>query len=162
MPRLALAKIPASVLQAELERRAKKAARKLRKLLRERATLDLVIAELEAIAGKTFKSVAKVVTKIKRGRKPGPKPGRKPGRKPGPKPALKAPRKRGVFAQTGQEFVLALAKGKGASTGEINRKWIAAGRGGKADIVLSKLTKAGVLKREPLPKGQKGSIYTIA
>jgi uncharacterized C2H2 Zn-finger protein len=44
-----LGKIPASVLQAELQRRAKKASKKLPKLLRQRANLDAQIAELEAI-----------------------------------------------------------------------------------------------------------------
>ena len=44
-----LKKIPASVLQAELQRRAKKAGKKLPKLLRQRATLDAQIAELETL-----------------------------------------------------------------------------------------------------------------
>jgi hypothetical protein len=45
-----LKKIPALVLQAELQRRAKKASKKLPKLLRQRANLDAQIAELEALA----------------------------------------------------------------------------------------------------------------
>jgi hypothetical protein len=44
-----LAKIPASILQAELRRRAKKASKKLHKLLRQRANLDAQITELEAL-----------------------------------------------------------------------------------------------------------------
>jgi hypothetical protein len=44
-----LAKIPASILQAELQRRAKKASKKLRKLLRQRAKLDAQITELETL-----------------------------------------------------------------------------------------------------------------
>jgi uncharacterized C2H2 Zn-finger protein len=44
-----LGKIPASALQAELQRRAKKAGKKLPKLLRQRATLDAQIAELETL-----------------------------------------------------------------------------------------------------------------
>jgi hypothetical protein len=44
-----LKKIPASVLQAELQRRAKKAGKKLPKLLRQRAKLDAQIAELEML-----------------------------------------------------------------------------------------------------------------
>ena len=44
-----LGKIPASILQAELQRRAKKAGKKLPKLLRQRAKLDAQIAELETL-----------------------------------------------------------------------------------------------------------------
>ena len=44
-----LAKIPASILQAELRRRAKHAGKKLGKLLRQRAKLDAQIAEFETL-----------------------------------------------------------------------------------------------------------------
>ena len=44
-----LAKIPASILQAELRRRAKRAGKKLGKLLRQRTKLEAQITELEAI-----------------------------------------------------------------------------------------------------------------
>jgi hypothetical protein len=46
-----LARIPASVLQAELQRRADKASKTFRKLLRQRANLDARIAELEPLVG---------------------------------------------------------------------------------------------------------------
>jgi hypothetical protein len=83
------------------------------------------------------------------------------GKKPAATTKTKTPRKRGTFTVTGAEFILALLKKGGATTGEINKKWSAAGRGGSADVLLGKLTKDGKLKREPL-KGARGSTYTLA
>ena len=143
-----LAKIPASILQAELQRRANKANKKLRKLLRQRANLDAQIAELETLTGETPEVVAKAAPKVKRGRKPGRKPTAK----------VKVSRKR-KFPETAEQFVLSLAKYKGATTAQINDTWKAAGRGGKADKTLGKLVNAGKLKRAKLPTG-KGSTYT--
>ena len=163
MPRTALAKLPIEILQAEIQRRAKQAGKKLGKLLRQRAKLDVAIAELEALAG-----APAPVAKGKPGPKPGAKPGRKPGRKPGPKPAAKlaAPKpkaagKRGSYAQTAEQFILDLIAGKGCATSEITKAWQAGGRGGKADNTLSKLVASGKVKREKI-KGQKGSIYSVA
>jgi len=73
----------------------------------------------------------------------------------------KAGRKRGVFKETAEQFVLGLAKGGGATSAQVNKKWKAAGRAGTAAVTLSKLTKAGKLKREKLAEG-KGSTYTLA
>jgi len=67
--------------------------------------------------------------------------------------------KRAKFAQTAQEFVLSLAKGKGATTAEINKAWKAAGRGGTADTTLGEQVKAGKLTRKKLSKG---SLYRLA
>ena len=223
MPKLALSKFPVEVLQAELQLRARRANKKLCKLLRQRAKLDAQIAELEAIAG--------VTPKARRGRKPGRKPGPKPkrgrrgsyaqtgeqfvlsvigsngatsteirkawgkarngradntltklfndkmikrARLPGGNVSMytltgagasaakpKTGRKRGSFAQTGDKFILDMVKGAGATTTEINKKWTAAGRGGKADNVLGRLVKAGKLTRAKLPDGR-GSMYTLA
>ncbi len=94
--------------------------------------------------------------------KPGPKPGRKPGRKPGPKPAATVvPHKtRGTFKQTASEFILGLVKTP-RTTSEVNAAWRKIGRGGKADITLSQMVKAGKLKRVKL-KDAKGSSYSVA
>jgi hypothetical protein len=151
MPRPVLEKYPLELLKAEIERRAKRAGKKLKKLLKERAKLDDQISELEALSG--MKS-AVAVLKAKRGRKPG----RKPGKKAAPKVVR---RKRGTFAQNASEFVLGLVKGKGATTAEIGKKWKAAGRGGKADNALTKLVKEGKVKRTKLAEGQ-GSMYSLA
>ncbi len=73
----------------------------------------------------------------------------------------KGGRKRGQFAQTAQQLILGLVKGRGATTADINRAWKAAGRAGKADVALARMFKAGKLKREKLKVG-KGSTYTVA
>ena len=77
-------------------------------------------------------------------------------------PKAKTPAKRGTFSQTGDEMILGMVKGGGQTTAQFTKAWTKSGRGGKADNVLSKLVKAGKLKREKLPKGQKGSTYTLA
>jgi hypothetical protein len=79
-----------------------------------------------------------------------------------PTPATgKAQGKRGVFPQTGEQFILGLVKGKGATTGQINQKWSASGRKGKADVTLARMFKAGKVNREKL-EGKKGSNYTAS
>jgi hypothetical protein len=241
MPRPPLEKYPIEVLKAELERRARKAGKKLKKLLRVRAKLTEQITELEALTG------TMAAPKAKLGRPPGKKRGPNPkgaakaskrGRKGKPlaeyvhavlaatekglslkeieakvlaagypttaesiykpimkvlgkgfkkvgrgvyaleaavkagekaakavmgkKPAAKtkAPRKRGVFAKTGAEFVLGLVTTPKTSS-DINAVWNKAGRGGTADMTLSNLFKAGKLKREKL-KDARGSTYSLA
>ena len=73
----------------------------------------------------------------------------------------KAPRKRRKYAQTAEQFVLALAQGKGATTAEINQAWKGAKRVGRADNTLNKMVTAGKLKRQKLAVG-KGSTYTVS
>ena len=73
----------------------------------------------------------------------------------------KAGGKRGQFSQTAEELILGLAKGGGATTGDINKAWKAAGRKGKADVTLTKMVKGGKLNRKKLAVG-KGSTYTVA
>ncbi len=80
----------------------------------------------------------------------------KPGRKAGGR------RKRGVFKETAEEFVLGLVKsGKATATAEINNAWKEARRGGKADNTLTKLVKGKQLKRAKV-KGGRGSAYSVA
>ena len=75
------------------------------------------------------------------------------------KAKAKAGRKRGQFKQTAEQLIFGLAKGKGAKTADINKAWTAAGRAGKADVDLSRLVKAGKLKRV---KEGRGSRFTLA
>ncbi len=95
----------------------------------------------------------KVVKKVKKVSKKSPKAGYK---KAAPS---KASRKRKQYAQTAEQFVLGLVKGKGAITSDINKAWQAAGRTGRADNTLNKMLNNSKLKRTPL-KGKKGSTYT--
>ena len=74
----------------------------------------------------------------------------------------KAGRKRGTFKQTAEQFILGMLKAKPLSTRDVNAAWKKVGRAGSADVTLGKLVKAGKLKREKLPKGQKGSTYALA
>lgn len=100
--------------------------------------------------------------------KPGPKPGKKPGQKPGSvtgaekktaaKAKAKGAGKRKKYSQTAEDFIHGLVEGKGASTTEINKAWIAAGRPGRADNTLNKMVKAGKLTRAKV-SGERGSIY---
>jgi hypothetical protein len=162
MPRAALGKFSLEVLQAELARRAKKAGKKLSKLIRQRAKLTEQIAELEALAGETRVAAPKAKLGRPPGKKRGPKPKAvAPAAKPKPAAPVTVRHKRGTFPQTGAEFIVGLLQKDGATSTEINRKWTAASRNGTADVLLSQLTKAGTLKRIPLPKGQRGSTYTL-
>lgn len=67
-------------------------------------------------------------------------------------------RTRGSYEQTAEEFILSLAKGKGATSADINKAWHASGRRGKADNTLSLMVKKRQLKREKLESGR-GSRY---
>ena len=69
--------------------------------------------------------------------------------------------KRGTYAQTAQEFVLGLVRSrKATTTAAIAAAWKKAGRGGKADNVLSLMVKAKKLKRVEV-KGLRGSGYRV-
>jgi hypothetical protein len=103
-----------------------------------------------------FRRVAKGVYALKRGAAKAVKTAVKAAKAVGGRKA-----KRGKFAQTSEQFVLGLVKGKGATTHEISKAWSEAGRGGVAAPTLSNLFKAGKIKREPL-KGKKGFNYTQA
>lgn len=67
--------------------------------------------------------------------------------------------RRRLGGPTAEEFVLALVKGKKATTSrEINDAWKRDGRPGKADNTLSIMVRGGKLKRTKL-KGERGSRY---
>jgi hypothetical protein len=79
-----------------------------------------------------------------------------------PTKGRKGRRKRGSYATTAEESVLAFIKEEGnPTTQEIKAHWMSEGRGGSADNELSRLTKKRKLKRIPIP-GQRGSRYTLA
>ncbi|MCG3178631.1 MAG: hypothetical protein BIFFINMI_00959 [Phycisphaerae bacterium] len=83
------------------------------------------------------------------------------GKKPGRKTAGRKRGRRGSYAQTADQFVLALLKGKSLTTADLTAAWKKAGRGGKVDNVLTKLAKAGQVKRAKVSGGQ-GSNYSLA
>ncbi len=88
--------------------------------------------------------------------------GRPPGAK-APK-AVKAGkrgrRKRGSFAISGEESVLAFVKKHGKPNAkEVNAHWQGEGRGGKADNTLGKLIAKKLIKRVPGAKDERGSRY---
>ncbi len=71
------------------------------------------------------------------------------------------PREETQRAETGKEFIIALVKGRQATTtGQIKAAWRRSGRPDRADNNLYELVKAGTLKRLKLP-GQKGSRYSF-
>ena len=69
--------------------------------------------------------------------------------------------KRGKYDQTAEEFIKGLVKSRKATSSEIAIAWKKSGRGGRADNTLSKMVKAGDLKRVKL-KGERGSRYSYA
>ncbi|MCE9592358.1 MAG: hypothetical protein K8S99_17775 [Planctomycetes bacterium] len=87
--------------------------------------------------------------------------GRRPGRPQGSTGKAGRRRKRGTFAQTADEFVLGLLKGKKMTSREVNRAWKAAGRAGVSNSTLTKLAKAKKLVRRKT-KGERGGTYSAA
>lgn len=70
--------------------------------------------------------------------------------------------KRGKYDQTAEEFIKSLVKSRKATTSsQIAIAWKKSGRGGRADNTLSKMVKAGDLKRVKL-KQERGSRYSVA
>lgn len=100
--------------------------------------------------------------------KPVSRRGRKPGTKVGATPAAGAKRKgrrgrrtKAADGMTGEQFILSvLAKDK-LQTAEINDKWKASGRNGRADILLSAMVKAGKIQKRKV-KDLRGSQYSAA
>jgi hypothetical protein len=119
----------------------------------ERAEHVAAIAQIDA----SFQSLGlKVAAPVRRGRPPKPK-----SQAASPAPRARR-RRRGRFGQTADQFILDTVKAKpGISTADINKAWTAAGRGGKPDNTLTKLTKAKQLKRTKV-KGGRGSTYAVA
>jgi hypothetical protein len=71
-------------------------------------------------------------------------------------------RGRKKFKMTAEEMVYdLLKKNKTLTTGQINKQWTKAGRGGNADNTLSKMTREKRLKRTNI-KGLMGSEYRLA
>ncbi len=133
---------------------ASELARLIQRLQDERKQHADALAEIDA----TFASLG-LSAKPRRGRKPAAFAALAKAGKPGPKPG-KRRRRRGKFAQTGEQFILSLlGGGKKQSTAEVNKHWIASGRKGRADIALGKLTKEGKIKRSK-DKNVRGSLYS--
>ena len=141
MPRPKLSGVSTTALQAEIQRRLQK----LPDLIKQRDRLNGQIAELEALASEVPAAPRKAAKK-------------KAGR---PKAATKGRKKRRKYAETAEQFILGLVKGKGATSAKINKAWKDAGRAARADNTLNKMVKAGKLKREKV-EGQRGSRYTKA
>lgn len=135
---------------------AESLARKIDAMKSEYASLKGRIAELDALFARLGISAEGGVAK-RRGRPPkgaagAPAAGKRGGR-----------RKRGTFAQTGEESVLAFIKSHGSpSAAEVNKHWSGEGRGGKADNTLTRLVKEGKLKRLPAAEGERGGKYKVA
>ena len=144
MPRTKLSNVSIADLKAEIQRRTGK----LDSLIKQRDALDKEIAQLQGIATSAPVPAPKA-GKAKKAAKS----------KPGPKPKARRS-KRKTFAITGEQFILDMAKGKGATTKEINKAWTQAGRGGSSYTTLSRLFKEKKLKKEKLP-GKQGSRYTL-
>jgi hypothetical protein len=80
-----------------------------------------------------------------------------------PEGGKKRRRRRGKFAVSGNDLILAFVKANpGATTSEIKKHWASEGRAGGADNTLSLLVKAKELKRTPLGKGIRGSKFSPA
>lgn len=126
------------------------------------------IAEIDSIFAQSGIDAPANGAKKKRGPKPGSKrkkTAKKPGPKLGAKKKSKGKKKKsrrgpGTYKQTADDFVLAQLKGGPVTTKEINAAWKKAGRGGTADNTLSKLAKAGTIKRSSI-EGKRGSKYSL-
>ena len=118
-----------------------------------------------AVRGDGFKKLGWGVYKVKTGKVAVKKAGKVSKKRPKvaakKSAASKVRPKRKKYAQTAEQFVIGLVKGKGSTTAEINRAWKDAGRTGRADNTLNKMFKAGKLKRRKI-EGAKGSRYTAA
>ena len=144
----------ASATVAELERI-------IRRLQQERQEHQDAIGKIDA----TFQSLGITPQAApRRGR-----PGRPPKSSTGAAPAAaagKGGRKRGrrrrrgaaPDGMTAEQFLVDLVKDKQLSTSDINKRWVASGRNGRADIMLGKLVAGGKLKRDKV-KGERGSLY---
>ncbi|NOX59809.1 MAG: hypothetical protein GXP29_13270 [Planctomycetes bacterium] len=100
----------------------------------------------------------KAVAKARRG------PGRPPGSKSaGAKPAGKK-RKARRFKTTANDLIMSLVKktgAKGVSSGDIKRRWAAAGRPGEPYNTLGELVRSKKIVRKEI-KGERGSRYAIS
>lgn len=122
-------------------------ASRIEQLVQERDRLASRMAEIDA----TLSQVGGLLGSAPAGRR-----GRRPGvAVPGRK------RRRGTYAMTAEESILAFVKKHGnPSTREIKKLWNSEGRRGTADNVLSRMVKDRKLKRTAIP-GERGSTYTL-
>jgi hypothetical protein len=71
-------------------------------------------------------------------------------------------RRRGKFAVSGDESIIAFIKErKNPTTKDLTKHWASEGRGGTAANALSRLVKEKKLRRTPL-EGERGSRYSLA
>src|SRR4051812_36890357 len=116
------------------------AAKHLGQLMMKRQTYQKGLEEIDALFsrfGINLHTSGSSAAPAKRG----------PGRPPGSGATAKSTtskssggsRRRKRFGQTADEFILDLVKNKEMTTGEINKAWRSAGRGGAADNTLGKL-----------------------
>ena len=120
-------------------------------LLKERSEHESAIGKIEATLS-AIEAALGVSTKAKSSPTT--------GKKRGPKPGSNRRRKRGLFAQSGDESILAFVRSAGMpTTKDVNKHWKAEGRGGSADNALTKLVKIKKIKRTAI-KGERGSKYS--
>ncbi len=119
------------------------------------------IAEIDAVFGNLGISAA---APKRRGRKPGAtakaavKAAPAAGKKGGKKRRRKSKSGDGL---TGEQFLYKVLADGALLTAEINDKWKASGRNGRADILLGQLVASGKLNRKKT-EGERGSRYSVA
>jgi hypothetical protein len=124
--------------------------RTIAQLIAKRSQYSKGLAEIDALFGKygiTVNGTAAPARHLKQA----------------PAPSQKsAKRRRGRFAQSGNEFILSLVKSKNnPTTSEIDAAWRKSGRAGKVHNALGILVKDKRLKRTPVKDGR-GSSYSVA
>lgn len=137
-------------------------ARLIKTLQEDRQKHVAAIAEIDSV----FASLGITAQPAKRrGRKPGsvnvktaaaaaPEKAAKPGRK-------KRTRSKAKDGLTGEQFMYKILAEGQLSTAEVNKRWTASGRNGRADILLGQLVANGKLKRQKV-KDERGSRYSVA
>jgi hypothetical protein len=130
---------------------------RVQQLLDERAKLEAGIAGIDQILGKIHSALGTTLTAApRRGRPP------KAATAAAPTGVKRGRRKGKKFKVTAEESILGFIKQhKNPTTQEINKHWKAEGRGATADNTLSKMSRDGHIKREPL-EGTRGSRYLLA
>jgi hypothetical protein len=131
-------------------------ANRIQQLLDDRQQHEDAIEQIDQILKQITGLLGEPATHRKPGRKPKLMSVESPAAQPG-----KRSRRRGEYATTAVESILAFVKDQGnPTTQEIKGLWKKEGRGGSADNVLTKLVKDRQLKRTPM-KDQRGSRYSL-
>lgn len=118
------------------------------------AEIDAVFANLGINAAAPKRRGRKPGSVIKTAESSAPTADKKGGKK----------RRRRVKAKdglTGEQFLYKVLADGALLTGELNDKWVASGRNGRADILLGQLVANGKLKRKKV-EGERGSRYSVA